>query len=218
MVLHLDIPTSAVTALSMLVLGLSLFRISIKNKWLHLLFASLLLSCLYFTIAILKIPSFGPMLHVATQAVFIHYIFRIRKFHSLMIAFLGSLGYTLYLAVILFLAPLLTDASLSDYFYNNDLASRALKIMAASLSYLTGYVLVKRRLGFTVRMEMRDSTSWRPHNQALFIVSVFSLVLFFATYYAVTLKLSSIFYFAAGFCLLLVIIFFLLYRKEMEEN
>ena len=119
MLLQLDIPVSTFTAFSMLALGLSLFRISLKMKWPILLLASLLLSCLSFALSILNVQTLNPVIIILMQAVVIHYVFhyvfRVRKLHSLMVAFLGSLGYTIYLALVLLLAPLLTHISVSDY-------------------------------------------------------------------------------------------------------
>lgn len=218
MVLHLDIPTSTFTVSSMFMLGLSLFRISVKMKWPLVLLVSLFISYFFGLLSsTLKTESLNPMLIILTEAICIHFIFRLRKLHSLMVAFLGSLGYTIYLAVVLFITPLITHIPMSEYFNGLDTSYRVLKIFAACLSYLTVLVLIKRRLGFTVRIELSSKSSWRSQNNALFIVFLFGFVLFSSTYYAVALKLTSIFYFAAVFCILLGWIIYLLYRKEMED-
>lgn len=218
MVFHLDIPLSIFTIFSMIFLGLSLFRVSLKVKWPLVLAASVVCSCFGNLLWILGAESLSPMLLILLQAVLIHYIFRLRKLHSLMVAFIGSLGYTLYLAVVLFAATVLASISVEDFFYDVHPLSRVPKLVAATLSYLTSYVLIKRRLGFTVRMELRPGRSWLPHNNVLFVVFVLAFVLFSLTYYAITLHMTTIFYFAAGFCLLLAWIFYLLYKKEMEES
>jgi hypothetical protein len=218
MVWHLDIPISTFTIFSMLMLGLTLFRISVKMKWPLVLLVSLFISSLFgLLFTLLHTETWNPMLVIVTEAIFIHYLFRLRKLHSLMVAFLGSLGYTIYLAVVLFAAPYITHIPLRDYFEELDSSYWALKIIAASLSCLTALVLVKRRLGFTVRLEMNTKNVWRPKNNVLLHVFLFAFLLFSLTYYAVTLKLTSIFYFVASFCILMVWIIYLLYRKEMED-
>ncbi|SDO00489.1 hypothetical protein SAMN04487897_10744 [Paenibacillus sp. yr247] len=218
MVWHLDIPISTYTLFSMLMLGLNLFRISLKMKWPLVLLVSLCVSSLFGLLSsLLHMKTLNPMLIILTEAIFIHYIFRLRKLQSLMVVFLGSLGYTIYLAIVLFITPLITHIPMSDYFEELDASYRILKMIAASLTYLTALVIVKRRLGFTVRLEMNAKNVWRPQNNVLLHVFLFAFALFSSTYYAVTLKLTSIFYFVAGFCILLGWIIYLLYRKEMED-
>ncbi|MCY9696475.1 hypothetical protein [Paenibacillus alginolyticus] len=212
------IPIGTITLFSMLVLGLTLFRISVKTKWPLVLLASFVISCLFRLF--LSQPwaqSLEPMLIIVTEAVFIHYIFRVRKLHALMVAFLGSLGYTIYLAIVLFIMPLITHISIAAYFEGLDSSYRALKIVAALLTYLTALVLVKKRLGFTVRIELSSKSAWLPQKNVLLHVFLLAFVLFSLAYYGVALKITSIFYFAAGLCLLLGWIIYLLYRKEMEE-
>ncbi|WP_261303132.1 hypothetical protein [Paenibacillus andongensis] len=212
------IPISTITIFSMLVLGLTLFRISVKTKWPLVLLASFVTTCLFRLFLTQQwAESLEPMLIIVTEAVFIHYIFRVRKLHALMIAFLGSLGYTIYLAVVLFMMPLITHISIAAYFEGLDSSYRALKIVAASLAYLTALILVKKRLGFTVRIEISSKSAWLPQKNILLHVFLFAFVLFSLTYYGVTLKITSIFYFAAGLSLLLGWIIYLLYRKEMED-
>lgn len=218
MVWHVDIPISTITLFSMLVLGLTLFRISLKTKWPLVLLASFVISCLFRLF--LSQPwadSLEPMLIIVIEAVFIHYTFRVRKLHALMVAFLGTLGYTIYLAIVLFIMPLITHISIAAYFEGLDSSYRALKMVAASLTYLTALVLVKKRLGFTVRIELSSKSAWLPQKNVLLHVFLFAFVLFSLTYYGVTLKITSIFFFAAGLCLLLGWIIYLLYRKEMED-
>ncbi|MGO4268978.1 hypothetical protein AB4Z22_03875 [Paenibacillus sp. TAF58] len=218
MVWHVDIPISTFTLLSTLILGLTLFRISVKTKWPLALLVSFFITCLFkLFLSQHWVESLEPMLIIVTEAVFIHYIFRVRKLHALLVAFLGSLGYTIYLAIVLFIMPLFTHISLATYFEGLDSSYRVLKIMAALLAYLTALVLVKRRLGFTVRLELSSKNALSPRNNVLLHVFLFAFVLFSLTYYAVTLKLASIFFFATGFCLLLGWIIYLLYRKEMED-
>jgi hypothetical protein len=218
MVLQLDIPISTVTTLSMLVLGLSLFRISLLMKWPFLVLASLFLSCASALMTTLQAQMLNPMLMIFMQAVLVHYLFRVRKLHSLMVAFLGSLGYTIYLAIVLFLAPFLTHISVNDYFYGVYPSHRVLKLIAALFSFLTSYVLFQKRLGFTVQMELPAKASRRHQNNALLIVFLSAFALFSSTYYAVTQHMASIFYFAASFCVLLAWIIYLLYKKEMDES
>ncbi|MFD0694030.1 hypothetical protein ACFQZT_07995 [Paenibacillus sp. GCM10027628] len=215
---QLDIPVSTVTIFSMLVLGLSLFRISLKVKWPLLVMGSLGLSCFSYILSKLHAQTVTPMLVIIMQAILIHYLFQVRKLHSLMVAFLGALGYSIYLAIVLFLAPLLTAISLNDYFYDMVLSSRVLKLIAASLAFVTSYVLIRRRLGFTVRIEISPRNLRYPHSNALTSVVLLTFVLFSLTYYAVTLHLAAIFYFAVVFCGLLIWILYLLFKKEMEEN
>ncbi|NRF89940.1 hypothetical protein HQN89_02660 [Paenibacillus frigoriresistens] len=212
------IPIGTITLFSMLVLGLTLFRISVKTKWPLVLIASFVISCLFkLFLSRQWTASLEPMLIIVTEAVFIHYIFRVRKLHALVIAFLGSLGYTIYLAIVLFVMPLITHISIAAYFEGLDSSYRTLKIVAASLTYLTALVLVKKRLGFTVRIELSSKSAWLPQKNVLLHVFLFAFVLFSLSYYGVALKITSIFYFAAGLCLLLGWIIYLLYRKEMEE-
>lgn len=212
------IPIGTITVFSMLVLGLTLFRISLKTKWPLVLLVSFVIACISrLFLSPQWVESLQPMLIIVTEAVFIHYIFRLRKLHALMVAFLGALGYTIYLAIVLFIMPLITHISLAAYFEGLDSSYRALKMVAASLAYLTALVLVKKRLGFTVRIELSSKSAWLPQKNVLLHVFLLAFVLFSLTYYAVTLKFTSIFFFAAGFCLLLGWIIYLLYRKEMED-
>ncbi|MDQ0903322.1 hypothetical protein [Paenibacillus sp. V4I7] len=215
---HSHIPISTITLFSMLVLGLTLFRISLKTKWPLVLFVSFVISCLFrLFLSQQWAESLHPMLIIVTEAVFIHYIFRVRKLHALMVAFLGSLGYTVYLAIVLFIMPLITHISIDIYFEGLDSSYRALKMVAALLTYLTAVVLVKKRLGFTVRIELSSKSAWLPQKNVLLHVFFFAFLLFSLTYYGVKLEITSIFYFAAGLCLLLGWIIYLLYRKEMED-
>ncbi|MBD0381983.1 hypothetical protein [Paenibacillus sedimenti] len=218
MVLQLDIPVSTFTIFSMLVLSLSLFRIPIKMKWPFVMLASLSLSCFSYILHMLNAQMLSPIIMIFMQAVVIHYLFGLRKLHSLMVVFLGALGYTIYLAIVLFLAPVLTRISLNDYFYAVVPSYRILKIIAALLALLSGYILIRKRLGFTVRMEISAKSLRSPRNSMLTSALLFTLALFSITYYAVTLHLAFIFYFAAGFCILLAWILYLLFKKEMEEN
>jgi hypothetical protein len=211
------IPISTITVFSMLVLGLSLFRIPLKTKWPLVLLVSFVIACVSRFLLSQWAESLQPMLVIVIEAVFIRYIFRLRKLHALMVAFLGSLGYTIYLAIVLFIMPLITHISIPTYFEGLDSSYRALKMVAASLAYLTALVLVKKRLGFTVRIEISFKSAWLPQKNVLLHVFLFAFVLFSLTYYGVTLKITSIFYFAAGLCLLLGWIIYLLYRKEMED-
>lgn len=212
------IPIGTITLFSMLVLGLTLFRISVKTKWPLVLLASFVISCLFrLFLSQPWVESLEPMLIIVTEAVFIHYIFRVRKLHALMVAFLGSLGYTIYLAIVLFIMPLITPISIAAYLEGLDSSYYALKMAAASLTYLTALVLVKKRLGFTVRIELSSKSAWLPQKNVLLHVFLFAFVLFSLAYYGVTLKITSIFYFAAGLSLLLGWIIYLLYRKEMED-
>lgn len=218
MVWYVDIPISTITLLSMLILGLTLFRISLRTKWPLVLLVSFFTSSLFSLFLSQQwVESLHPMLVIVIEAVFIHYIFRLRKLHALMVVFLGSLGYTIYLAIVLFIMPLITHISIATYFEGLDSSYRALKMVAASLAFLTALVLVKKRLGFTVRIELSSKSAWLPQKNVLLHVFLLAFVLFSLTYYGVTLKITSIFYFAAGLCLLLGWIIYLLYRKEMED-
>ncbi|NOU77099.1 hypothetical protein GC098_38040 [Paenibacillus sp. LMG 31458] len=218
MVWYVDIPISTITILSMLILGLTLFRISLRTKWPLVLLVSFFTSSLFSLFLSQKwAESLQPMLIIVIEAVYIHYIFRLRKLHALMVAFLGSLGYTIYLAIVLFIMPLVTHISLVTYLEGLDSSYRVLKMVAASLTYLTALVLVKKRLGFTVRIELSSKSAWLPQKNVLLHVFLLAFVLFSLTYYGVTLKITSIFYFTAGLCLLLGWIIYLLYRKEMED-
>ncbi|MEW9699283.1 hypothetical protein [Paenibacillus sp. SI8] len=214
----LDILISTFTKFSMLLLGLSLFRIPLKSKWPFLLLAIFGLSCLSPLFTVLHAEAFNPFVFILLQAVIVHVMFRVRKLHSLMVAFLGALGYTIYLAIALFMAIRLTPVPLHDYFYGVNLLSHLLlKLIAGTLACLTSYLLVKKRLGFTVRMEpFHSSRSLRTN--ALMIVFFISFVLFSFTYYAVTLHMAALFYFAGCFCMLLIGLIYLLYKKEMEER
>ena len=81
----------------MLVLGLTLFRIPLKTKWPIVLLVSFVIACVSkLFLSQQWAENLQPMLIIVTEAVFIHYIFRMRKLHALMVAFLGSLGYTIY--------------------------------------------------------------------------------------------------------------------------
>lgn len=218
MVWHSLIPISTITLFSMLVLGLTLFRISMQAKWLLVLLFSFVISSLFRLFFSQQwVESFQPMLIIMMDAIFIHYLFRVRKLHALMIAFIGSLGYTIYLAIVLFIITWFTPISLSEYFEGLDSTYHGLKIIAASLSFLTAWILSKRRLGFTVRIELNSKGAAFSKNNLLLRVFLIGFVLFSSMYYAVSLNLSSIFYFVAVFCLLLGWIIYLLYRKEMED-
>ena len=117
MVWYSDIPISTITLFSMLVLGLTLFRISVKTKWPLVLLVSFVIACLSrLFLSQQWVESLQPMLIIVMEAVFIHYIFRVRKLHALMVAFLGSLGYTIYLAIVLFIMPLITHISICYLF------------------------------------------------------------------------------------------------------
>lgn len=219
MVWHSLILISTITLFSMLILGLTLFRISVKTKWPLVLLVSFLISSLFRIIISQKwAESLEPMLIIVIEAVFIHYIFRVRKLHALMIAFIGSLGYTIYLAIVLFTITRFTPISLSEYFEGLDSTYRGLKIIAASLSFLTAWMLSKRRLGFTVRIELNSKSAVFSKNNVLLRVFLIGFLMFSSTYYAVSLKFTSIFYFVAVFCLILGWIIYLLYRKEMEDH
>ncbi|NEW07553.1 hypothetical protein GK047_16220 [Paenibacillus sp. SYP-B3998] len=218
MLVQLEIPISTITLFSMLVLGLSLFRISLKTRWPLVLLASFFLSSMSFLVSTLQLKAIIPMLMIVMQAVLIHYIFRLRKFLSLMVAFLGSLGYTIYLAIMYFLMILFTEDSLNDYFYELNLSAYAVKIVAACFSCLTGYIIVKKRLGFTVQMKLSGKYLRQSQSKSLFIIFLVAFILFSSAYYAVTLHIAAIFYSAASFCLFLAWIIYLLYKKEMEES
>ncbi|GFZ97279.1 hypothetical protein GCM10008018_49540 [Paenibacillus marchantiophytorum] len=206
------------TAFSMLLLGLTLFRISLSKKWPLVLLAAFILANVFsLPVFLTYTEALNPMLIILSQAILIQVIFRLKILHALMVVFLGALGYTIYLAIVLLIIWSLTNIPLADYFERLDSSYFYFKIVAALLADFTAYVLVKRRMGFTVRVELKPTQYERSRKNMLLLVLVFTFLLFSSTYYAVNLEFTYIFYFVAGFCLLLGWIIYLLYRKEMED-
>ncbi|OPH53274.1 hypothetical protein BC351_05190 [Paenibacillus ferrarius] len=214
---HYNVLIGTYTLFSMMFLGLSLFRIAMKLKWAQVLLISLFVSSLFSMITLLfKTEHWNTLLIILTEAGLIHYQFRLRKLHSLLIVFLGSLGYTIYLAVVVLFAWSITRVPVDIYFEGIDTTYCYFKLAAATLACLTAGLLIKRRLGFTVRLEYFSKFT-RPQNPMLFHVVLFTFILFSTAYYTIKLKFTTIFYFAACFCILLGWILYLLYRKEMED-
>lgn len=232
----LHIPISTCILFSMLMLGLHTFRISVNKKWPIALIITLVISCLVelFTFMI-GTKSWSPMLAIVLEAVSVHYLFRLRELHALMIVLLGAVGYSVYLAIVLFTVSVVTDVLVDDYFDRLDSLYRPLKIYAALLTCLTALLLNRNRLGFTLRLERntknernsRNSSDvsnssnvrrvWRLRNHVLFPALLTAFVLFSSAHYGVSMHVASIFYWAAGFCIVLVWMIYLLYRKEMDE-
>ncbi|MBP1964051.1 hypothetical protein [Paenibacillus aceris] len=226
----LHIPITTCILFSMLMLGLHIFRISVNKKWPIALIITLVISCLVelFTFMI-GTKSWSPMLAIVLEAVSVHYLFRLRKLHALKIVLLGAIGYTVYLAIVLFTVSVVTEVLVDDYFDGLDSLYRPLKIYAALLTCLTALVLNRNRLGFTLRLgrnsknerSLRDSSNvkqaWRPRNYVLFPALLTAFVLFSSAHYGVSMHVASIFYWAAGFCIVLVWMIYLLYRTEMDE-
>ncbi|NQX69251.1 hypothetical protein HQN90_24260 [Paenibacillus alba] len=218
MVWHYYVLIGTYTLFSMMFLGLSLFRVSMKLKWAQVLLISLFVSSLFSMITMLfQTEQWNTLLIILTEAGLIHYLFRLRKLHSLLIVFLGSLGYTIYLAVVVFFAWSITFVPVDVYFEGMDTTYCYFKLAAATLACLTAGLLIKRRLGFTVRLEMHFSKFTRPQNPMLFHVFLFAFILFSTAYYTIHLKFTTVFYFVTCFCILLGWILYLLYRKEMED-
>ncbi|MCY9661503.1 hypothetical protein P5G65_20400 [Paenibacillus chondroitinus] len=219
----LHIPFTACILFSMLMLGLHTFRISVNKKWPLVLIFTLVISCLVelFTFLV-DTKSWSPMLAIVLEAICVHYVLRLRKLHALMIVLLGAVGYTIYLFIVLIGVALVTDVPVYDYFDNLDSWYRPLKIYAALLACLTALLLNKNRLGFTMRLERNDAKhanqAWRPRNHVLFPALLTAFILYSSAYYGVSMHVASIFYWAAGFCLVLAWMIYLLYRKEMEEQ
>lgn len=214
--LHISVSTCIL--FSMLMLGLYTFRISVKRKWPLTVVLSLLTSCMAELITLgMGTKSLTPMLVIVLEAMGIHYCFRLRKLHALMIMLLGAVGYTMYLAIVLFVVSLTTNVPMYIYFDGLDSLYRPLKIWAAMIAYFTALVLNRNRLGFTFRLERGSESMRRRRNQVLLPVFVTAFILFSSAYYGVSMHLTSIFYWAAGFCVVLAWMIYLLYRKEMDE-
>ncbi|MZQ82948.1 hypothetical protein GQF01_12615 [Paenibacillus sp. 5J-6] len=219
----LHIPITTCILFSMLMLGLHTFRISVNKKWPLVLIFTFVISYLVelFTF-IMDTKSWSPMLAIVLEAICVHYLLRLRKLHSLMIVLLGAVGYTIYLAIVLFVVSSVTDIPVDDYFDRLDSWYRPLKIYAALLACLTALLLNKNRLGFTMRLERNDAKTayqaWRPRNHVFIPALLTAFILFSSAYYGVSTHVASIFYWAAGFCLVLAWMIYLLYRKEMEEQ
>lgn len=219
----LHIPMTTCILFSMLMLGLHTFRISVNKKWPLVLIFTLVISYLVelFTF-IVDTKSWSPMLAIVLEAICVHYLLRLSKLHSLMIVLLGAVGYTIYLAIVLFVVSSVTDVPVYDYFDGLDSWYRPLKIYAALLACLTALLLNKNRLGFTMRLERKDAKTanqaWRPRNRVFFPALLTAFILFSSAYYGVSTYVASIFYWVAGFCLVLAWMIYLLYRKEMDEQ
>ncbi|WP_161407108.1 hypothetical protein [Paenibacillus silvestris] len=194
-----------------------------NKKWPLVLIFTFVISYLVelFTF-IMDTKSWSPMLAIVLEAICVHYLLRLRKLHSLMIVLLGAVGYTIYLAIVLFVVSSVTDIPVDDYFDRLDSWYRPLKIYAALLACLTALLLNKNRLGFTMRLERNDAKTayqaWRPRNHVFIPALLTAFILFSSAYYGVSTHVASIFYWAAGFCLVLAWMIYLLYRKEMEEQ
>lgn len=169
----LHIPITTCILFSMLMLGLHTFRISVNKKWPLVLIFTFVISCLVelFTFMV-DTKSWSPMLAIVLEAICVHYVLRLRKLHALMIVLFGAVGYTIYLAIVLFAVSSVTDVPVYDYFDRLDSWYRPLKIYAALLACLTALLLNKNRLGFTMRLERNDASTanqaWRPRNHVFF--------------------------------------------------
>ncbi|WP_310194058.1 hypothetical protein [Bacillus sp. 3255] len=168
-------------------------------------------------IYVLGTKSLSPMLAIIIEALGIHYMFRLRKLHALMIVLLGAVGYTMLLAVVLFVAAVITSVPMYIYFDSPDVSYRLLKIAAAIITLYFALYLQRNRLGFTLRLVLGNKSLHQRRNQRIYPVFVTAFFMYSSAYYGVSKQLTSIFYWAAGFCIMLAWMLYLLYRKEMDE-
>ncbi|WP_171685344.1 hypothetical protein [Paenibacillus planticolens] len=210
-----------------------------NKKWpIALICTAGISSCIELFTLMAGTKSWSPMLVIVLEAVCVHYLFRLRGLHALMIVMIGAVGYSVYLAIVLFAVSIGTGVPVYDYFDRLDSLFHPLKIYAAFLTCLTALLLHMNRLGFTLRLERHGKNAgsardpryawkvWKvwnvrnvrhPQNYVFFPALLTAFVLFSSAYYGVSMHVASILYWAAGFCIVLVWMLYLLYRKEMDE-
>jgi hypothetical protein len=205
-------------SISMYFFGAQLFRFSLRQHWKKLLAAALLTGLFnFFTDKIMGWDDVRPFLSLILQAALIHIIFRIRKWHSLIIAFFSITTYTLLLGLIFFFYHLLTGVSYQQIFFEEQNVNLN-KLFTLILMWLLMGLMAKNRRGFTFASEQRGSKKSGKLERKFTIAFILSLLVFSFAYYAITIQINYLLWIIVGFLISLIVLLLFLYNKELEED
>jgi hypothetical protein len=205
-------------AASMFCFGAQLFRFSLRQHWKLIAAAALLTGFFnFFTDKIMGWDDVRPLLSLLLQAALAHVIFRLSKWHALIMAFFSITTYTLLLGLIFFLYHLLTGVSYYQIFFEEQNAD-VIKFISVILMGLLIVMMAKHRLGFTFVSEQRGSKKSGKLERKFTIAFILSLLVFSFAYYALTIQINYMLWIIVGFLISLIVLLLFLYNKELEED
>jgi hypothetical protein len=203
---------------SMFFFGAQFFRFPVKKHWKVLIIAALLTGCFnFFTDKIMGWDSVRPFLSLLLQAALAYIIFRISKWHALIMAFFSILTYTLLLGLVFFLCHLLTGVSYDQILFEEQNMHQN-KLISIMLMGLLIVMMAKYRLGFTFVSEQRGSKKSGKFESKFTLAFILSLIVFSFAYYAITIQVNFLLWIIFGFLISLIVLLLFLYYKELEED
>jgi hypothetical protein len=155
---------------------------------------------------------------VLLQAAFLQFILKIGKIHALLMAFLGSLFYTIILAGVFFMYHQATGVDYGQIFYGGGTTEIGMKLCTIILSLTVAYIIVSLRLGFTYTTGTDRRRKFKLQERNLAIALIGSFAIFSVAYYTVTVHIDFLLWIALTLCIFFVIILVLLYFKEINEE
>jgi hypothetical protein len=214
-----DVMVSTLSSFTMLTLGMLIFRASFQAYVYKILVAALALAIFGQLLReVFNWDSAEPFLIVLLQAAFLQFLLKIGKIHALLMAFLGSLCYTVILAGVLFMYHQTTGVYYGQLFYEGGTTELGIKLCTIILSLTFAYFIASLRLGFTYMSGTDRRRKFRLHERKLAIAFIGSFAMFSVAYYTVTVHMGLLFWIALTLCIFLVIILVLLYKKENNEE
>jgi hypothetical protein len=207
-----------ISVFSILSLSLILFRIPIRPYWLALIIAGgisfHLNQIVYY---VWGWENIEPILAVCILALILHIVLEIGILYSLMMSFIGSAFFTIFLGVVMLMTSGVAGYDLETLFYMKEMESMV-RIVTCLFVWLFAFLAIKYRWGFTFVKGYDTNGRHLLQQRKLFTIFTAALLLFSIAYYAVTLHIMMILWIGLGLVVLLAIILYLLYKKEMEEN
>jgi hypothetical protein len=214
----LDIIIVTFLTASSLFFGAQLFRFSLRHYWMPLA-AAALISAIFNVVTgrIMGWDSLRPLMTLILQAAMVHVIFKISKWHALLLSFLGIITYTLFLGLAFFLNHSITGTSYHDIFFDDAKVNLNQPFAVIIMVILTA-VMSRYRLGFTIVSDSKGSQkSWRQQKKFT-IIFILSIIIFSVAYYATTIQIYYLFWAAVGFLISLIVLVLYLYHQEMEGD
>jgi hypothetical protein len=205
-------------AAGMYFFGAQLFRFSLKQHWKKLAAAALLTGCFnFFTDKIMGWDDVRPVLCLLLQAALCCVIFRVSKWHSLIIAFFSITTYTMLLGLIMFLEHHLTGLSYHQIFIEEQHVQLN-KFLTLILMALLIAFMEKYRRGFTFICDQRGSRKDGKLENKFTLAFILSLLVFSFAYYVITIHVNFLLWIVVGFFISLMVLLLFLYNKELEGD
>lgn len=204
-------------SIGMLIFMLVIFRFKIKQYYVHVVFASFLLSQLsYYMRAVFDLANYNPFAYLLLTFVIVWLLFRVQIFYASVMAIVGYLFYHLLLSAFVFIGNLLGLYTLDDI-APFTLLGYVIQTLTTTLVLILCYFLVRYRIGFTF-VPYDEYSHVKINRENLIFISIIIIGAIIAAIF-VHMALQNLYSFIAVFLLgLITLVFLFLMSLRMEHK